>query len=223
MRIILLGAPGSGKGTQAELIAGKYNFPKISSGDLLRKAVKDRSPLGIEAEHVLERGELVDDTLVVAMIKQRIEQPDCRRGYTLDGFPRTVPQAENFEEACPDGFEIAIEIFIEDAVVIDRLTSRLTCSRCGSIYNVLVRSPERDGLCDRCGGNLETRSDDRKNVIEERLSLYHGHRRGLVRHYQNKNVYTWLDGDAEAAAVFESISSLIDEKMAFWKENKSIR
>jgi len=223
MRIILLGAPGSGKGTQGNLIAGKYGFPKISSGELLRKAVKDRTPIGMEAEEVMKKGELVDDQLVVQMIKERIELPDCRQGFTLDGFPRTGLQALLFEEACPSDSEIAIEIYIDDNVVIDRLTARLTCSQCGHIYNLLVLSPEKDGLCDRCGGQLEVRSDDQKEVIEDRLAVYHGQRQELVNHYKNKDVYACVDGDAEPETVFENICSLLEETMIQQREHKTVQ
>ncbi len=223
MRIILLGAPGSGKGTQGNLIAGKYSFPKISSGELLRKAVMDRTPIGIEAEEVMKKGELVKDTLVVKMIKERIDQLDCQQGYTLDGFPRTVSQALLFERACSDDTEIAIEIYIDDTIVFDRLTARLTCSRCGNIYNLLLHSPEKDGICDLCQGKLEVRSDDQKDVIEDRLIVYHGQRQALVSHYQMKKVYACIDGDADANTVFENICSLIDEKMVQRKENKTVQ
>lgn len=223
MRIILLGAPGSGKGTQGNLIAGKYSFPKISSGDLLRKAVMDRTPIGIEAEEVMKKGELVKDSLVVKIVKERIDHPDCRQGYTLDGFPRTVPQALLFEQACYDDAEIAIEIYIDDTIVIDRLAARLTCSRCGNIYNLLLHSPEKDGICDQCQEKLEVRSDDQKDVIEDRLIVYHGQRQALVSHYQKKKVYTCIDGDAEVATVFKNICSLIDEKIVQRKENSSVQ
>jgi adenylate kinase len=223
MRIILLGAPGSGKGTQGNLIAGRYGFPKISSGDLLRKAVTDRTPIGIEADEAMKKGELVKDTLVVKMIKERIDHPDCQQGYTLDGFPRTVPQALLFEEACYDDTEIAIEIYIDDTIVIDRLTARVTCSRCGNIYNLLRHSPEKDGICDLCEGKLEVRSDDQKDVIEDRLIVYHGQRQALVNHYQKKKVYACVDGDADANTVFENICSLIDEKIVQRKENRTVQ
>jgi adenylate kinase len=223
MRVILLGAPGSGKGTQADLIAGKYGFPKISSGDLLRKAVEDKTSLGIVADRVMRKGELVDDNLVVKMIKARIELPDCRQGYILDGFPRTVYQAQMFDEDCPDESEIVIEIFIDDSVVIERLTARLTCPQCGQIYNFSDHSPEKSGVCDRCGGKLSVRNDDRKDIILDRLSVYRRQRKDLVDYYQDKKVYFCVNGNAEVGSVFDDICLLLSKKIVLGKGRSAVR
>ncbi|MCK4431460.1 MAG: nucleoside monophosphate kinase, partial [Candidatus Aminicenantes bacterium] len=188
MRIIFLGPPGSGKGTQGELIEKKYGFPKISSGDLLRQAVQERTPSGKKAEASMKRGELVNDDKVVEVIKERISKADCKKGYILDGFPRNIHQAKKLEEINQEHTEVAIEIYLSDRVVFDRLGARLICSRCGAIYNLFVRTPNKEEICDVCREKLTLREDDKPEVIEERLRVYHEQREGLVDYYQNRKV-----------------------------------
>ena len=210
MRIILLGAPGSGKGTQGDLITRKFGFPKISSGDLLRQAVRDNTPLGREAEAVMKRGDLVSDHVVIGMIKERIEKEDCQKGYTLDGFPRTISQALALEKMSPEEAEIVIDIHLDDQVVIDRISARRICSGCNHIFNLLPKSPEFKGICEDCGGTLVQRADDKPEVIKDRLKVYHEQRETLVEFYKEKNVYTCVEGDADREYIFESICSLLD-------------
>ncbi|MGD2294973.1 MAG: adenylate kinase [Candidatus Aminicenantes bacterium] len=223
MRIILLGAPGSGKGTQGDLVAQKYKIPKISSGELLRQAVKDRTPLGVKAEAVMERGELVSDELVIGMIQERIDLPDCRKGYILDGFPRTVAQARGLEAMSPDDAEIVIEIDLDDQVVIDRLTARRTCADCGAIYNLTAKAPEEDGVCESCGGELLLRDDDRPEVIRERLKVYHKQRENLVDFYRKKNVYFRVEGNVKIEALFQHICTILDEHIPPEEKVEAVR
>jgi adenylate kinase len=213
MRIILLGAPGSGKGTQGDLVAEKFGFCKISSGDLLRQAVKNRTPLGLEAEAVMNRGELVDDDLVVGMIQNRILEPDCGKGYILDGFPRTFSQAQKLETLNPDDDEMAVEIDLEDNEVIRRLSARRVCAGCKAIYNLSLKTPEREGVCDTCGGDLILRDDDKPEVIVDRLKVYHAQRDNIVDHYRKKKKYFRIDGRAEIDAVFEQICALVEKRI----------
>lgn len=213
MRIILLGAPGSGKGTQGDLITGKFGFPKISSGDLLRQAVKDSTPLGREVEAVMKRGNLVSDHVVIEMIKERIEKDDCQQGYTLDGFPRTLSQAIVLEKMNPEETEIVIDIHLDDSVVIDRLSARRICSGCNHILHLLPKSPEQKEICEDCGGTLVQRPDDRPEVIKNRLKVYHEQQDAIVEFYKEKNVYMCVEGDADRNEIFVNICSLLDRKI----------
>ncbi len=211
MRIILLGPPGSGKGTQGDLIQEKYAFPRISSGDLLRDAVQKATPLGRQAEAFMNRGELVSDSVVVNMIQERIFQPDCRSGYVLDGFPRTIPQAERLDEIEPEPRELALDIQVPDPAIIERLSARRICSECGSIFN-LKSDPERiDGICRACGGRLLQRDDDRAEVIKHRLEVYHKQTSPLEQYYRRKNVYHSVTGEGTVADIFKKIVAVVEQ------------
>lgn len=213
MRIIFLGPPGSGKGTQGELIEKKYGFPKISSGDLLRQAVQERTPSGKKAEASMKRGELVNDDIVVQVIKERISKADCKKGYILDGFPRNIHQAKKLEEINQEHTEVVIEIYLSNQIVFDRLGARLICSSCGAIYNLFVRTPNEEEICDVCREKLTLREDDKPEVIEERLRVYHEQREGLVDYYQNRKVYFRIDGEKKIEAIFSDICSILDKKI----------
>ena len=212
MRIILLGAPGSGKGTQGDLISGKYGFPKISSGDLLRQAVSDSTSLGKEAEAVMKRGELVSDDVVIAMITDRIKKEDCQQGYILDGFPRTISQAISLERMSPDGDEIVFDIHLDDKVVIDRISARRICSGCNHIFNLPPKAGDQREICENCGGTLVQRADDKPEIIKDRLKVYHEQRETLVVYYKEKNVYFCIEGDADREDIFKNICFLLDNK-----------
>lgn len=212
MRIILYGPPGSGKGTQGDLVGGKYGFPKISTGDLLRRAVKDRTELGRKAEAIMNEGELVSDEIVGGIIRERIALPDCRGGYILDGFPRTLPQARMLEELDTDRNEIVVEICLSDEIVVKRLNARRSCVGCGMIYNTQVKNPEVTGVCDACGDRLVLRDDDREDAIRRRLHIYHQQREQLVDYYKRKDVYHGINGDAPIERIFDELSDLIDRE-----------
>jgi adenylate kinase len=214
MRIILLGPPGSGKGTQGNLIEKKYGLPKISTGDLLRNEVRERTQLGKEAEARMNRGELVDDDIVVGMIKNRISKPEYQRGYIMDGFPRNIVQAQRLEEIDPDRKEMAIEIHLSDQAVLDRLSSRRTCPGCGRIYNLKIKPPKRELICDTCEKRLFLRDDDKPEVIKDRLKVYHEQTKILIDYYSEKKVYFKIEGDETIEAVFKNISSLLDRELA---------
>jgi len=212
MRIVLLGAPGSGKGTQGDMITKKYGFPRISTGDLLRDEVAAGTPLGNIAKRAMDRGELVKDELVIEMVGKRIQQNDCRDGYVLDGFPRNILQAQKLE-ALDHTREVVIEIFLEDETVIKRLSSRRICSCCGAIYNLLVRVPKQTGICDACGGALIQRDDDKPEVIDERLNVYHGQTEPVVDYYRAKGVYHRIHGDDTVQSVFDGICRVLDSAL----------
>ncbi len=223
MRIILLGAPGSGKGTQGDLITGKYGFPKISSGDLLRQAVADKTPLGREAESVMKRGDLVSDEVVIAMIKKRIGQGDCQQGYILDGFPRTISQALALDKMSPDEIEVVFDIHLSDQVVIDRISARRICSGCNGIFNLQLTSADSSKVCEDCGGTLVQRADDKPEVIRDRLKVYHEQRERLVAFYKGKNAYFCIEGDAAREDIFTNLCNLLDRKIAQEQTNTRIQ
>ena len=214
MRIILLGPPGSGKGTQGNLIEKKYGLPKISTGDLLRSEVREGTQLGKEAETRMNRGELVDDDIVVGMIKNRIYKPEYKRGYIMDGFPRNIVQAQRLEEIDPERREMAIEIFLSDQAVLGRLSTRRTCPVCETIYNLKNKPPKKELICDACEKRLVLRDDDKPEVIKDRMRVYHEQTEILIDYYSRKKVYFKIDGDGTIETVFEKISSLLDREFA---------
>jgi adenylate kinase len=210
MRIILFGPPGSGKGTQGDLVEKKYGFPKVSTGDLLRQAVRDGTPLGRRAEALMNQGLLVSDDIVKDLVRERLAQPDCRRGYLLDGFPRNPAQVKILEAMDGKRPEIVIEIAVPSEVIIRRLGNRRICSKCGAIYNLADHPPRVDGRCDVCGGPLDQRKDDRPQVIAERLRVYQDETARIREHYQAKKVYHAVDGAGSVEEVFGRIEVLLD-------------
>jgi adenylate kinase len=213
MRVILLGAPGSGKGTAAELIRSAYGFPKISTGDLLREAVRERTPLGLVAASQMGKGGLVDDATVLALLRERLAREDCRDGYVLDGFPRNLAQAKSLETIAAAGPEVVIELRVSEKVVLERLANRRTCPACEAIYHIVNRPPVKAGLCDACGAGLVQRADDQPAVIVKRLKTYHAQTEPLVAHYAAKGTLHAVDGDGTAGAVFEEIRKVLDSAL----------
>jgi adenylate kinase len=223
MRVILLGPPGSGKGTQGELIEKKYGFPKISTGDLLRREVQEKTPLGEMARAKMNKGELVSDDIVIEMIKHKIFQPDCKLGYILDGFPRNVRQAQRLEEIEEKRPEIVIDIHLSEQALIQRLSARRICSNCGAIYNLLARNPRKEATCDICGSELIQREDDAPEVIKERLQIYHNQTKALIDYYSRKNVYFRVDGEEKIEAISKNIYSILGREIARSREMEAAR
>ncbi|MBD3414593.1 MAG: adenylate kinase [Candidatus Aminicenantes bacterium] len=212
MRLILLGAPGSGKGTQGDLIEKKFGFPKISAGDLLRKAVNDMTSIGKKAQHGMQKGELVKDHLIIELIKQRIQKNDCKDGYILDGFPRNLSQAYSLEKIDPGQKELAVDIQIHKRTVMKRLSSRYICSKCNHIYNINKEiRPSAEKKCEQCGGKLIQRKDDKPEVIKNRLAVYHQKTEPVINYYKKKGVYKAVNGESIPQVVFEQICSIINE------------
>ncbi len=222
MRIILFGPPGSGKGTQGDLVEKRYGFPKISTGDLLRQAVQDQTPLGRKAEEIMNQGRLVSDDLVEELVQERIKSPDCRRGYLLDGFPRNLAQAQSLERMNGGRAEIAVEIDIDMTTLVRRLESRRVCSSCGTIYNLLVQSLGKKGRCDICGGPLYQRKDDNPEVIKERFRVYREQTEKLRGFYKAKDVYRQIEGSGPVEEVFSRLSAVLDAELAELGENKAL-
>lgn len=223
MRIILFGPPGSGKGTQGDLLERRYGFPKISTGDLLRRAVRERTPLGVKAEAMMNRGELVSDEIVEGLVREKMASPDARRGYLLDGFPRNVAQVQALEAMDGGRPEVVIEIDVDSRSLIDRMQGRLTCRTCGTVFNLRLQKPRTKGLCDVCGGELYQREDDRPEVVIERLRVYKEQTEKIRAHYQAKGVFHRVDGSGTVDEVFGRISEVLDRELARREADKAQR
>jgi adenylate kinase len=223
MRIILFGPPGSGKGTQGDLVERRYGFPKISTGDLLRRAVRERTPLGIKAEALMGRGELVSDEIVEELVRERIKSPDALRGYLLDGFPRNLAQVRSLEAMDGHRPEVVIEIEVDGRSLVERMEGRVTCRTCGAVYNLRLKKPRAEGRCDVCGGELYHRDDDRPEVIRERLRVYKEQTEKIRAHYQAKGVFRRVDGAGPVVDVFARISAILDRELGLGGADKAQR
>ncbi|MBZ5544463.1 MAG: adenylate kinase [Acidobacteriia bacterium] len=202
--LIFLGAPGAGKGTQAREVAKEFALPQISTGDILREAVKKGTALGLAAKAKMEAGQLVPDEVVCGIVEERVAEPDCRAGFILDGFPRTIPQAEFVDkmlEAKGRGRPLVINIQVEHDVLMKRLTGRRTCSVCGEIYNVYFNPPRKQGVCDKDGGKLLERADDNAETIRQRLVAYQNQTSPLIDYYRRKNLLHDVDGNREPEVI----------------------
>lgn len=214
MRIVLFGAPGSGKGTQGEILARAYGLPRISTGDLLRQAVKDRTPLGLRAEPVMAAGALVSDDIVIGLVRERIARPDCCRGYILDGFPRTIAQAEAVRAIDPDRPEIVIGLEIDPEVLVERLCARRVCPSCHAVFNTIAQPPARPGLCDACGGALEQRPDDASAPIRQRLRVYHAQTEPLKAFYRERGSYRAVSAAGTIGSIAAEIGRIAGATLA---------
>lgn len=196
MNIILFGAPGAGKGTQAEAIAEHKCIPTISTGNIIREALKSGSELGLQVRSCMENGSLVPDEIVIEIIKERIAENDCKNGFILDGFPRTIPQAEALDKM---GVRIdkVIEISVNDSIIIERMSGRRVCENCGSSYHIKNRKPQKEGICDRCNGTLVQRKDDQPDTVRNRLKIYHEQTKPLERYYDSQGKLTVVQGDGK--------------------------
>ena len=197
MRIILLGPPGAGKGTQAKDLVNKYGIPQISTGDILRKNLAEKTPLGLEAKKFMDKGELVPDSVVVGIVKERLKEADCKPGYILDGFPRTVPQAESLDAALADmktPLDKVLSIEVPDEELVKRLSGRRTCKSCQEGYHVMFKKPKVEGKCDKCGGELYQRDDDKEEAIMNRLKVYQSSTAPLIDYYKGKGLLSSING-----------------------------
>ncbi len=187
MKLILLGAPGAGKGTQAEILSAKLGIPTISTGNILRAAIKDGTPIGLQAKSYMDAGKLVPDSVIIGIVAQRLEQPDCANGFILDGVPRTIGQAEALDEAGVT-FDHVISIEISDGEIVDRMAGRRVCSSCGAPYHIKAKPPKQEGVCDSCGGPLVQRDDDKAETVLHRLEVYHAETEPLKGYYETKGI-----------------------------------
>jgi adenylate kinase len=213
MRLILLGPPGSGKGTQATGIAEKCSIPAVSTGDLFRKNIAEGTDLGKKAESYTKSGKLVPDDLVLDMVADRLSQADCEKGYLLDGFPRTVPQAEGLKKMLAErgaDLDHVVQIDVADEEIVERLSARRTCEKCGAIYNLKFSPPSVEGVCDKCGSDrLQQRADDVPETIRQRLSVYHDQTAPLVEYYREAGLLRPVDGSQPPKKVAEAIAANI--------------
>ncbi len=212
MKIVMLGAPGAGKGTQAKKIAESYGVPHISTGDIFRANIKNDTELGRKAKTYMDKGELVPDELVVELIMDRFKEPDCEGGYVLDGYPRTIPQAEALDTALEEAGEkldFAINVDVPDDVIINRMAGRRACLKCGATYHIQYNPPATEDVCDVCGEKLSLRDDDREETVRNRLEVYHEQTEPLEKHYSAHGVLYNVDGTKTMDEVFESIRTVI--------------
>lgn len=196
MKLILLGAPGAGKGTQAEIISEKYNIPTVSTGNIIRAALKNGTEMGLKAKSYIDAGELVPDNVVIGIIKERLSEPDCKEGYILDGFPRTIPQAVALDDM---GFVIdaALSIEVADSEIVKRMSGRRVCEKCGASYHTEYKKPEVEGVCNICGGNLVIRKDDEPETVKNRLNVYHEQTEPLKDFYKSCGKLIEVQGQDE--------------------------
>jgi adenylate kinase len=213
MKIIMLGAPGAGKGTQAKKLAAKYGIPHISTGDIFRANIKNGTELGKKAKVYMDQGLLVPDELVVDLVVDRFKEPDCEKGYVLDGFPRTIPQAKALDEALAknaDAVEFAIDIDVSDADIISRMSGRRACVNCGATYHIVTVPPKKEGVCDTCGADLILRDDDKPETVEKRLKVYHEQTQPLIDYYQGKGILKSVDGTIGLENIFNEIIRIVE-------------
>jgi adenylate kinase len=212
MQLILLGAPGAGKGTQAKLLVEKYQIPHISTGDMLRQAIKDKTEVGLKAKSFIDKGDLVPDDVIVGIIKARLAKDDCKKGFIFDGFPRTLIQASALDELFKElNIELttALNFYVSDDTIIKRLSGRRMCS-CGETYHTINNPPKEDNVCNKCKGTLFQRDDDKENVVRNRLDVYRKNTEPLIDYYKGKQLLTNIDADRDLNDVFADVCKVLD-------------
>ena len=212
MKIIMLGAPGAGKGTQAKQIAGKYSIPHISTGDIFRANIKNGTDLGKKAKEYMDQGLLVPDELTCDLVMDRIQQDDCKNGFVLDGFPSTIPQAEALDAALTkigEKMDYAIDVDVPDENIVNRMSGRRACLDCGATYHIVSLPPKTEGKCDHCGSDLVLREDDKPETVQKRLTVYHDQTQPLIDYYKNQGILKSVDGTQPMEAVFTAITDIL--------------
>ena len=212
MKIIMLGAPGAGKGTQAKKIAEKYQIPHISTGDIFRSNIKEGTELGMKAKAYMDQGGLVPDELTIGMLMDRIQKDDCKNGYVLDGFPRTIPQAESLTNALNERnqkIDYAVNVDVPDENIVNRMSGRRACLSCGATYHIVYKPSKVEGICDVCGDKLVLRDDDKPETVKKRLSVYHAQTQPLIDYYKEAGVLANVDGTQDMEKVFSDIVAVL--------------
>ena len=213
MKIIMLGAPGAGKGTQARLISDKYLIPQISTGDIFRANIRDNTELGKRAKSYMDKGLLVPDQVTCDLVVDRISKDDCKNGYILDGFPRTIPQAQALTKALEsqgEKIDYAIDVEVPDDNIVLRMSGRRACPKCGATFHIHYKKPLKEGICDTCGSDLIQREDDHEQTVQKRLDVYHSQTQPLIQYYREKGILHTVDGTREMNTVFEEICSILE-------------
>lgn len=214
MRIVLLGSPGSGKGTQATRISSKYNIPHISTGDIFRDNIRRQTNIGLEAKKFIDKGHLVPDELTLQIIEDRFDQPDCAAGFLLDGFPRTIVQAEALElelQKSGKSLDAVVNLDVQNETIIRRMTGRRVCKKCGATYNLTFNKPAVENICDLCGGDLFIRDDDKLETVTNRLKVYKTETQPLIDFYKEKGILVTVDGELDAEVVFQNICNALEQ------------
>lgn len=212
MKNIMLGAPGAGKGTQAKQIADKYSIPHISTGDIFRANIKNGTELGKKAKQYMDQGALVPDELTCDLVMDRIQQDDCKNGFVLDGFPRTIPQAEALDAALGkinEKMDYAIDVDVPDENIVNRMSGRRACLNCGATYHLISIPPKVEGICDRCGSEIVLREDDKPETVQKRLKVYHEQTQPLIDYYKNQGILKSVDGTQPMDEVFKAIVTIL--------------
>lgn len=212
MKIIMLGAPGAGKGTQAKKIADKYGIPHISTGDIFRANIKGGTELGMKAKSYMDQGQLVPDDVTIGMLLDRISEADCANGYVLDGFPRTIPQAESLTKALGgrgEKMDYAIDVDVPDEAIVNRMAGRRACLACGATYHIVYNAPKTEGVCDVCGEKLVLRDDDKPETVQKRLTVYHDQTQPLIEYYHKAGILVTVDGTKDLNEVFADIVNVL--------------
>ena len=208
MKLILLGAPGAGKGTQAQKLVEKYSIPQVSTGDLLRAAVADGTELGKQANEYMTAGKLVPDDVVIGLIEERLKKDDTANGFILDGFPRTVPQADKLGEIT--GMDAVVNIDVDTSILVDRLTGRRTCKECNNMFHMVFNPPKAEGVCDTCGGELYQRADDNEETVKSRLETYNENTAPLIDYYREKGWLKDVNGQGAIDDIFQNILGVLE-------------
>lgn len=214
MKIVMLGAPGAGKGTQAKMIASKYEIPHISTGDIFRSNIKNGTELGKRAKEYMDQGLLVPDELTVDLVIDRLGQEDCQKGYILDGFPRTIPQAEALDAALTkrgEKMDFAVNVDVPDENIVNRMSGRRACAKCGATYHIVYNPSSKGDICDACGDTLILRDDDKPETVQKRLSVYHDQTQPLIEYYSLQGILKTVDGTQDMNDVFAAINSILGE------------
>ncbi|WP_343208541.1 adenylate kinase [Anaerolentibacter hominis] len=214
MKIVMLGAPGAGKGTQAKMIVKKYSIPQISTGDIFRANIKNGTELGKKAKTYMDQGALVPDELVVDLVMDRLKQDDCANGFVLDGFPRTIPQAEALDAALAksgDKLDYAVDVEVPDESIIHRMSGRRTCISCGGTFHIKYNPTNKEGVCDICGGETVLRDDDKPETVKKRLEVYHAQTQPLIDYYKKQNILAEIDGTKDMDDVFSAITAILGD------------
>ncbi|MEM0344016.1 MAG: adenylate kinase [Thermoplasmata archaeon] len=208
MKLVIFGPPSAGKGTQAQKLSKRYGIPHVATGDLLREHVAKKTPIGVKVKEILDAGKLGPDDLIVQMIKERVSQPDCRNGYLLDGFPRTMNQARELEKMTD--IDLVLNIVVDPEVLVERAVGRRICPRCAAVYHVRFNPPKNDGICDKCGTPLIQRDDDKEETIRRRLKVYQEQTAPLIEHYRSKGKLVDIDGSKGIEGVFEQLVKAVE-------------